>query len=304
METLRITYEIIVPIFLVVGLAAVVDRVFHIEPSGLSRLVVYLFTPFLVFDGLVNSELTAGEAGQLALIAMGTQLVVALVAWWVARLAGFDGMLAPAFIMTVTLINAGNYGIPLNQLAFGDSGEDRAIIFFVMTVLVTNTLGVFLASSGSVSTRQALRNVLIVPLPYAAALGLLVNLSGWEFTGPAADASSILAQAAIPGMLAVLGIQLSRTSLETARANIRPALMASALRLAVAPAIALALTVLLGTSGLSRKVSLMQSAMPTAVISGVLATEFGADVAFVTATILISTVLSIGTLSVLLTLLM
>jgi len=58
----------------------------------------------------------------------------------------------------------------------------------------------------------------------------------------------------------------------------------------------------LGITGLTRQVILTESAMPTAVISGVLAAEFGADTEFVTATILVSTLLSIVTLSVLLAL--
>ena len=39
-------------------------------------------------------------------------------------------------ILTAVLINAGNYGIPLNKFAFGDRGEERALIYFVMTVVI------------------------------------------------------------------------------------------------------------------------------------------------------------------------
>jgi len=44
--------------------------------------------------------------------------------------------------------------------------------------------------------------------------------------------------------------------------------------------------------------------MPTAVVTGVLASEFGADAEFVTATILVSTITSVATLSVLLSVIM
>ncbi len=300
MSTLEITYEIIAPIFLVVGCAALVDRVFNVEPSGLSRMVIYLFTPFLVFDGMANTELKAGEAGQLIGTALGMSLGVALVAWLVARVAGYDRQLESAFVLTATVINAGNYGLPLNRLAFGEAGEERALVFFVVTVVVTNTLGVYLASRGSASGREALLNVFKVPLPYAALLGVLVNVGDVTLPGPVAEASSIIAQAAIPGMLGVLGIQLSRTSLQHVRDKLRPVLIASGLRLVVAPAIALGFVVALGMSGLTRDVSLVQSAMPTAVIGGVLAAEFGSDTEFVTATILISTLASMATLSLLL----
>ena len=304
MSTLEITQSIIAPIFIVVGIAALVDRIFDIEPQGISRLVVYLFTPFLVFEGLAYSELDAGEAGQIILVAFGTQMITAFVAWRIARLAGFDRRLESAFILVATLINAGNYGIPLNRFAFGAEGEARALLFFVETILVTNTLGVFLASRGSVSTTKALRNVLSVPLPYAAALGLIVNLTNFELPDAIDKSTALIADAAIPGMLVVLGIRLRRTSIREYSGRLKPLLMAGGLRMVFAPLVALGIVTVLGISGLTRQVSLVQAAMPTAVISGVLATEFGGDADFVTAAIFVNTLASIGTLSILLSLVM
>jgi len=76
------------------------------------------------------------------------------------------------------------------------------------------------------------------------------------------------------------------------------------LRLLLGPLIAVGLVALLGISGLTRQVAIVQSAMPTAVVTGVLASEFGADAEFVTATILVSTITSVATLSVLLSVIM
>lgn len=301
MDTLEVTYNIISPVFIIVGLTVLVDRVFDIDPRSLSRLVVYLFTPFLIFDGLAHMELKGGEAQKLAIIAIGMSLIIAALAWIMARLLHFDQRLESAFVLAAALINAGNYGIPLNRLAFGTGGEERALIFFVASIMVTYTLGVFVASRGSVSTRDALLNVLKVPMPYAAALGLAVSLGNVTLPGPVADASGIAASAAIPGMLAVLGLRLSRASLGKYRSQLRPILLASGLRLILAPLVTLGLVVVLGVGGLSRQVSLVQSAMPTAVIASVMAAEFGSDAEFVTAAILVNTLASIVTLSVLLT---
>lgn len=296
-----IAYNIIGPIVLIVGAAVVVDRLFSPDPSGLSRLIIYLFSPFLVLDGVANSELTPGEAGQLVAVAAIVSAAVWAAAWWVARLSHFDRKLESSFMLTAVLINAGNYGIPLNRFAFGEEGADRAIIFFVVTVLVSNTVGIFLASRGSVSTRRALLNVAGVPLPYAAALGLAFNLSDAQMPVPVARAISTLADASIPAMLALLGIQLSRASI---RGRIKPIVMAAGMRLIVSPLIAVALVALLGLSGLTRQVAIVQASMPTAVIAGVLTTEFGGDIDFVTGAILVSTVASTVTLSVILSLLM
>jgi len=103
-------------------------------------------------------------------------------------------------------------------------------------------------------------------------------------------------------MLAVLGMQLARASLR--RDHLWAALAASGIRLVVAPAIAFGRALLLGMHGLTRDVAIVESALPTAVIGGVIATEFNGEAQFVTMTILLSTLLSLLTVSVLLTLIM
>ncbi|MBN1680403.1 MAG: AEC family transporter [Anaerolineae bacterium] len=296
----NITFEIILPIFIIIALAALLERRIEIDTRSLARLIIYLFTPCLVFHRMSTTDLSAGEAGSLIMIMMVLAVIMALLAWGVARLAGFDTRLESSFMLSSVLINAGNYGLPLNEFAFGPDGEARAVLCFVGSVVMSNTLGIFLASRGEVSTRRALLNVLTVPLAYAVLLGLLVNLSHITVPVPIERSTGLLGQAANPAMLTVLGMQLSRARLY--KDQIRPILMVSGLRLVVAPLVMVGLTVVFGLSGLTRNVAIVQAAMPTAVISSVLAAEFGADTQFAMASILTSTLISIVTLSVVLSL--
>ena len=291
--------NIIAPIFIVAGFAVLADRALDIDPRGLSRLIIYLFMPFFVFQGIAQARVSGSEAGQIVVTASLGTLLIALIAWTAARLSGFDRELESAFMMTCVLINAGNYGIAFNRFAFGEPGEERALIYFVVTNVVSNTFGVYLASRGNHSTRRALLNVLKVPLPYAALLGLAAYMGRVELPVPLDRAVGLLSQATVPAMLVVLGLQLSRASV---RGRLRPILMAAGIRLVIGPLIAVGLVALLGMSGLTRQVAIMQSAMPTAVMTSVLAAEFGADSEFVSATILVSTLASVITLSVLLSL--
>jgi predicted permease len=300
-EILDVLLTVIAPIVLVVGAAALVGRAVEIDPRSLSRLVVYLFTPCLVLDGIANTGLGAQEAGQLVGTVLGLSLLIALAAWAVARAVKLDRRMASAFVLTAVLINAGNYGIPVNRFAFGTAGEDRALVFFTVTVTLSNTFGIYLASLGSVSTRRALLNVLKVPLPYAALLGVLLNVGDVALPAALDRSVKLLAQAAVPGMLVLLGLQLARGSV---RGQLKPVFLAAGMRLVASPLLVLPLVAVLDITGVTRQVAIVQSAMPTAVISGALASEFGGDTDFVTATIIVSTLLSVVTLSVLLSLLM
>jgi predicted permease len=289
--------NIIAPIFIVAGFAVLADRTLGIDPRSLSRLIIYLFAPFFVFQGISQTQVSGGEAGRLVATALIEAVLMALISWSVARLSGFDRQLESAFMLTCVLLNAGNYGIAFNRFAFGALGEQRALIYFVTTSVISNTFGVYLASRGNHSTRRALLNVLKVPLPYAVLLGLIAHVGRLHLPVPLDRATGLFSQATVPAMLVVLGLQLSRASV---RGRLRPILMASGIRLVIAPLTTLLVVLLLGMYGLTRQVAVMLSAMPTAVTTSVLATEFGADAEFVSATILVSTLASVITLSVLL----
>ena len=296
-DLLSVLYNVISPIFLVAGVAWIADRRVGLDPQPLSRALIYVFSPCLVLDSLVHSNMGGDEALSLAAVAFFGSIGMALVGWGVARAWGFDQRLESAFMLGVVLINAGNYGLPLNRLAFGPEGESRAVIYFTTTYMISNSLGVFLAARGSRSTREAVRTVFMIPLPYAVVVGLFLNVSRFSLPGPINEAVGLLAQASIPWMLVVLGIQLSRARFA---GRIMPMLAACGLRLLVSPLIAFGLVLLLGLTGVTRQVAIIEAAMPSAVISSVLATEFGADSDFVTGVVLLTTLASILTLSVLL----
>jgi predicted permease len=292
--------NVVGPIFLIIGAAALVGRRFEIDIRPISTMIIYLFAPCLVLDGIANSELQARELGQIAALVVSLTVVMALTGWMASRAFKFDRRLTSAFIVSVILVNAANYGIPLNVFAFGEAARQRAVVYYVVTATVVVTFSIFVASRGSVSGRQALANVFKVPVTYAGFIALVINFGDLTLPLPLQRAISILGTGTVPAMLVVLGLQLTRMRVQTRWGVI---LLAAAFRLVLAPLVAVALAALLGLSGLTHDVSIVESSTPSAVMSGVIATEFGSDAEFATAVILVSTLASILTLSVLITLL-
>ena len=83
-----------------------------------------------------------------------------------------------------------------------------------------------------------------------------------------------------------------------------PALVAVAmLRLLVAPFLALLFTRLVGLGELARSVTILETAMPTAVMTTILAGEFETDPPFAALSVLSTTLLSLITVTILLNLL-
>lgn len=300
-ELLGIMLNVISPIFIIIGVVVLITRRFHPDPRGLSTFLIYLFIPSLAFTGITQSDLRGGDVLGLAGVAVIMSFTMSLVGLGVARLGRFDRRLESAFVISILLVNAANYGIPLNRFAFGPDGERQAIIYYVMSVMVGNSLGVYFASRGTATVKEALLNVLKVPITFAALAGLVVNLAGITIPLPIERAVGILAQASVPGMLALLGLKLAETSIRHIRW--RPVLLATGIRLVIAPLIAFPLATLLGLTGVTFQVAIVQSSMPTAVLANALATQFDADTEFTAATTLVSTLASIVTLSILIALL-
>lgn len=299
MALFTILLNVIVPVFFVIGLSVFIGRIWNPDPRGLSTFIVYAFIPALAFRGIAQSDLSGGEIAGIGGVALGVSLAMAGLGLVISRWLQLERRLEGAFLVSVILMNAANYGIPVNQFAFGDGGAERALMFYVMSSLFGSPLGVFFASRGSVSWRRAALNVLKVPITWAALAGLLVNIVNVALPLPMERAVGILADAAVPGMLALLGLQLARARIGGRWGLIA---LASAFRLLIGPCVALPLATLFQLSGVTWQVAIVQSAMPTAVLANALATEFGSDAEFTAAVTLLGTLASIFTLSILLAL--
>lgn len=297
MNILSIAYEVIMPIFLIVGVGMVVGRTTQLDPATLTNLLFYVLFPALILDGLVNTPFSPSELLQIGLGVLMLAVVTGVIAFGVARLLNLGRQTTSAFVLAVMLMNSANYGIPVNRFAFGEEGGQAALVFYMASVLISYTVGVYIASRGNVTGREALMNVFKLPLVYAAMLGLFLNLANWTLPTPIARATGLLAQGAVPTMLILLGIQLLQCKLQ---GNWRAIGAATGLRLMVSPIVALILTQLLGMNQLFQDVSIVQAGMPTAVFVGVLTTKYNSDAPFATAVILVSTLLSVISLTLIL----
>ncbi len=300
MELLAIFVQNILPIFIVAGIGFLIVRYLGADVQTLSRVTLYVLTPCLLFDVLVTSDVSADEFGRLTLLAFGTILGIGLIAWLATRALRLDRVMTSAFIVVVMFANGGNYGLPLTLFVFGQEALARATIYFVVSIVLTYTIGIFLASSGRRSLGEALLSVLRIPSIYASAAAIVVILTGVTTPSFLMRPIKLLGDAAIPVMILVLGMQLERAAKP---ANLRLVGLAVGLRLVVSAILGLLLAQFLGLGGAARQAGVLQSAMPVAVVTTILAVEFEVEPAFVTSVVFFSTILSPLTLTPLIALL-
>lgn len=291
------TVNILLPIFLVIGAAALFGRVFNPDPCPISSLIIYVFVPALVLRTLANATLTPADVLAIGGTILLFTLAMTAVGYGAVRLFNIDRALTSAFLVSIVMVNAANYGIPLNTFAFGPQGEEIATIYYVLTVIVGNNAGIFLASNGRVGVREAVMNVLKVPVFSATVVGGLLAIANIPIPTPIDRSLEIMGAGAIPAMLAVLGMSLVKIRLGS---HLRVIWIAAGLRLVAAPLLVAPIALLLGLEGTAFDVTVVQTSTPTAVLAAAVALEFGDNADFVSAVTLVSTVASLVTVSVLL----
>jgi predicted permease len=287
---LSIFVENILPVFIAAGLGYLLDKKFHLDVKTISRASFYVLAPCLIFTSLIRSSVSEEEFGRIILFEILVTAILLTTTWGVARLARLTREQESALLLSVLFVNAGNYGLSVNLFAFGQEALARAILFFVGSTVLMNTLGIFLASRGRADVKTALLNVFKVPVVYAVALAFVVRSLPWSVTETSwFRALDTVGRAAVPVMLLLLGIQLGRNSLGR---SLKRVSMATFLRLALAPLVGLVLAAVTGLSGDTRRACVLEASMPTAVTSVILALEFDVLPEFVTGVIFLSTVLS------------
>lgn len=142
----------------------------------------------------------------------------------------------------------------------------------------------------------AVKRVLTTPIVVAAPLAGLVRWIGFDLPLSATRAVELLADAMIPVMLVVLGMQLAGASHSFQLGRLTKV---TAIKLLLVPAAYLAIAQLVGLTGLERDSGLLLAAMPTAVLVGLVSMEFDLETEAVTASILVTSVISMLTLGVL-----
>ena len=288
------------PILIIAFIGYLAGIKLNIKAQDVSKVVLYILNPALVFNLLTTSQLTNHEMLKMFLFSSSIMILTGVIAWIIGRLLNLPRDLLAAVVLTSGLINAGNYGFSLNSFAFGEKALPQASIFFVTSLIITNTLGVGVASLGKYSFIASIKSLFTIPTIYAVILSFLFITFNWHLPLPLARVTSTLSDATISMMLIVLGLQLMK---HDGVYKIKALTISNTVRLIVSPLLALGLVFLFNIQGYGFKAGMVDAAMPSAVMSIVLATEFDTQPEFVTSAVLISTLLSPFTLTPLLAIL-
>ncbi|XZG69982.1 AEC family transporter [Chitinibacteraceae bacterium HSL-7] len=256
-------FAVMAPVLIIVLIGWGYARHRPVDLTDANRLNVELLSPLLVFSAWVGRDVALASFLPLIAASVGVVLGTGLIAWVVARLAGWPWR---AFVPPMMFANTGNIGLPLMLLAFGDALFPAAIAIFVTVSLLHFTLGVWLMQS-----RMPLSALLRIPMVWALLAGLAVQLAGVTVPAWLLTPASLLGQVAIPLMLFSLGVRLATFRVTVWRAGLVGAVLGPVAGMLLAALLA----PLLGVHGAQYGMLLVFAALPPAVLNYLFAEQYG-----------------------------
>ena len=285
---------------LVASFGYLLRKQFDLHIGTLSSVVFNVLSPCLVFASLANSQLPGDELVELVGFSALNILAMGALALILARLLRLERVELATFLIVVMFVNGGNYGLTLLHLRYGDDGLSRGVVYYVTSTILVYTLGVVIASMGRVSWRDTLKRIVRLPADYAAILAIVVYSFRIPIPTPLMSGITIAGNGAIPVMLLVLGMQFADMRPNDGGHYVWPAI---GLRLIGGPLLGVGIATVLGLQGIGRSAMIIESAMPTAVINLILASEFGLPTSSVARIVVLSTLASPLTIAATITLL-
>jgi hypothetical protein len=290
----------ILPVMLISVAGFVLGKTLQIDSRSVGRIAFYFFSPVLIFNLLVHSQLPTGEIIKTAALVLFVTLGSGLVALAGGFLLKLNRTAMISMLVTSMFANNGNYGLPLIAFAFGQAALAHTSIYLVFSSLITNTLGVLIASLGHLDLKHAFLGMFRIPTFYAVLLAAFMNHYAIEVPLPVDRTVSLVAGAGVPLMILLLGLELCQVRWTS---NLKALGLSTSVRLLVGPLLGLFFTSALGITGAGRQSGIVEASMSAAVANTNLASEYNLDSSLVAATILVSTVLSPLTLTPLILLL-
>ena len=291
------------PLAVIAGLGALLR---HFNPEmeqtrrAINQLVLYVLLPALVFRTVMESRLDALFLQIPAVAAIGVLGCLAI-GFVVFHFLPIPGPTKGAMMLGSAFGNVTYLGLPVLLGIFPGRTEQVAevsVLFEITKSSLNLTLGAMIAiaygSQEPITFRNTLREALKLRPVWALAVALAWKASGVPCPDLVLNAASILAVTVSGLMMLSLGMALRFK---------RPHLMALALpvaviKLAISPLIVFAATGPVGLSGVYGTAAVLEGAMPSQLLSFIIAGKFRLDEETLAFVIMVDTILAFVTLPV------
>ena len=281
--------DVLFPVFFVIGIGYYLGKKNpNINTDFITTFAGNVGTPAMIFYTITSTGVTLNvftEYFIYALVIIGGFSLVGILFLLILK-KDFISELPP-----LILPNTGNMGIPICLFAYGTAGLGVASAIASVVILLHFTLGVLLAKK-SFSLEILIKNMPI----YGIIISVIFLYFEWDVPGYLENTTFLLTYATIFLVLMSLGIALSRLKV----VSWTHASILGAVRVIIGPIIGFGLIKFLNLNGFAAGVLLIQSCMPSAVLTYLVGSMYSEKkvVDSVASVIVTSTIMSFVTIPI------
>ena len=278
-------------IFIVMGYIAKMSFKEQIDDKTITLINVYFLQVFLTFWGLLIRpiDITLLYAPSIYLIIV---VVVILISAFVAKLLFEDKKEYSIATVAAVIGNTGNLGIPLNIAIFGEQSIPYTTVVNLVNVFVVYSIGVFYYSRGSFDTKTSLKNIVKLPILWAAIIAILLSVYGYKPSGVIQNTLMMGAYTSMTMQLFLFGIYLYGTQIKEISKKL--VIWILSIKFIILPLITFLVLVNTELDSMIKGILFIELMMPLAVANVNLASLYDCHPRVVTALVFISSFLFLG----------
>lgn len=302
-------FNIIFPIFAIAGIGYAFALLGLFTPAhgqGLSRYVLNFAIPILLFQSLSKIELPATINWRFFLSYYGVALTIYGIGFLIGRRRfGYSRKGSAIFGMASSYSNLVLIGLPVVTASLGDAALLPHLLIVSVHSAIQFTLTTILAESETAENAHPLdfiripaQKILQNPIIIGLMMGLLFNWLAVPLPAVVESTITLVRGSALPAALFMLGASLAAYNIS---GQLNQASILIGLKLFLQPLLVyLLVVVLFDLPHPWAAVAVIGAGLPGGVNSAVFATKYDSAVAPVGTAVLLSTLMSIGTISLML----
>lgn len=278
-------------IFILIGFIAKMSFKEAIDDKTITLINVYFLQIFLTFWGLLIRpvDITLLYAPSVYLIIV---VIVLIISALVAKKLFSDKKEYSIASVAAIIGNTGNLGIPLNIAIFGEESIPYTTIINLMNVFVVYTIGVYYYSRGSFDVKTSLKNIVKLPILWAASAAIILSMQGYKPSDEIMKVLMMGAYASIVMQLFLFGLYLYGT--EVKEISKRLTLWIISIKFLFLPAITFLILYNIEMDSMVKGIIFLELLMPLAIANVNFASLYDCKPKIVTALVFISSLMFLG----------
>lgn len=262
----------------------------------LNKVAINVAMPCLIFSSLYSADLSnISNLAIMPMVSLSVGTISAIIVFIILKMKKVSKERLWGGVIPVAIGNTAFLGFPIVLGVFGQTGLLRAIFYDMGTLIMFLSLSIILMINFGGTFKEIAKKILSFPVLWGVILGISFNILNIPIGMIADDIIGYLAAAAIPIIMISLGLSLQFKDLKK---NLKVAGLDVVVKLIIAPIIALILVTLLGLSGMEYTIPIVEAAMPSGMLTLVLAVTYKIDFKTAADCSIITTIFSLLTLPV------